>query len=48
EERLSGFLLWQAAYSELMWMKKYWPDLEERDVDASFERFAERSRRFGK
>lgn len=48
EERLSGFLLWQAAYSELMWIKKFWPDLAERDVDTAFEQFNERSRRFGK
>jgi undecaprenyl diphosphate synthase len=48
EERLSGFLLWQAAYSELMWIKKFWPDLEERDIDAAFADFNERTRRFGK
>lgn len=48
EERLSGFLLWQAAYSELMWLKKFWPDLEERDIDSAFADFTERSRRFGK
>lgn len=47
EERLSGFLLWQSAYSEFYWVKKNWPALEESDVDAAFEEFASRQRRYG-
>lgn len=47
EERISNFLLWQAAYSELMFIKKYWPDFEERDVDALINDYNKRERRFG-
>lgn len=47
EQRLSGFLLWQSAYSELFFMKKYWPDFEERDADVVINEFNGRSRRFG-
>lgn len=47
EERLSGFLLWESAYSEFYWVKKNWPALEEADVDAAFEEFASRQRRYG-
>lgn len=47
EERLSGFLLWQSAYSELYWMKKHWPAIEERDMDLIIEEYQSRQRRFG-
>ncbi len=47
EQRLSGFMLWQSAYSELMFMKKYWPDFEESDVDLILAEYANRKRRFG-
>ena len=47
EERLSGFLTWQSAYSELFFIKKYWPDFEELDVDVILREYAERKRRFG-
>lgn len=47
EERLSGFLLWQSAYSELFFMKKYWPDFEEMDADDILKEYARRQRRFG-
>lgn len=47
EQRLSGFLLWEAAYSELMFMEKYWPDFEESDVDIIINEFNNRKRRFG-
>jgi undecaprenyl diphosphate synthase len=47
EQRLSGFLLWQAAYSEFFFINKFWPDLEERDVDVIINEFAARNRRFG-
>ncbi|OGF24292.1 di-trans,poly-cis-decaprenylcistransferase [Candidatus Falkowbacteria bacterium RIFCSPLOWO2_12_FULL_45_13] len=47
EQRLSGFMMWQAAYSELFFIKKYWPDFEELDADMIIKEFAERKRRFG-
>ncbi len=47
EQRLSGFMLWQSAYSELMFIKKYWPDFEESDVDLILAEYANRKRRFG-
>jgi len=47
EQRLSGFQLWQSAYSELMFIKKYWPDFEESDVDLILAEYANRKRRFG-
>ncbi len=48
EKRLSGFLLWQSAYSELYWCEKHWPAFEEADLDAALEDFAARQRRYGK
>lgn len=47
EQRLSGFLLWQSAYSELMFFKKYWPEFEENDVELILEEYKKRNRRFG-
>jgi undecaprenyl diphosphate synthase len=47
EERISGFLLWQASYSEFFFMKKHWPEFEETDVDIVLNEFANRKRRFG-
>ena len=47
ERRLSGFLLWQSNYSELMFLEKYWPDFEKADADYVLEEFARRQRRFG-
>ncbi len=47
EQRLSGFQLWQSAYSELMFIKKYWPDFEKSDVDLILKEYADRKRRFG-
>ena len=47
EQRLSGFLLWQSAYSELMFIKKYWPDFEENDVDLILDEYNNRKRRYG-
>lgn len=48
EQRLSGFLLWQSAYSELMFMKKYWPEFEKSDVETIIREYNNRQRRFGK
>jgi undecaprenyl diphosphate synthase len=47
EQRLSGFLLWQSAYAELMFMQKYWPDFEEIDAEKILAEYAGRKRRFG-
>ena len=47
EERLSGFWLWQAAYSELYWSSVHWPDFSEKDLDAALEEYGSRQRRFG-
>ncbi len=48
EERTSGFLLWESAYSELYWSKKHWPDFDEVELDTALASFAERQRRYGK
>jgi len=49
EERLSNFLLWQAAYSEFFFLKKQWPELEKGDLLDVIRAFANgRKRRFGK
>ena len=48
EKRLSNFMLWRAAYSELLFLKKMWPDMTKEDVTAILKEYARRSRRFGK
>jgi len=48
EIRLSGFLLWQSAYSELYFSKKYWPDFTPRDLQLAIREYSKRVRRFGK
>lgn len=47
EKRLSNFLLWQAAYAELYFTDKYWPDFGEADFDLALKDFKKRERRFG-
>ena len=47
ETRISNFLLWQAAYAELIFSDVLWPDYSTSDVDAAVREFASRSRRFG-
>ncbi|HET9334961.1 MAG TPA: isoprenyl transferase [Sphingomicrobium sp.] len=47
EQRLSNFLLWQAAYSELLFTDTLWPDFDEQHFNAAIEEFAGRQRRFG-
>ena len=47
EKRTSGCQLWEGAYSELIFLSKYWPDFEASDVDIILEEFANRKRRFG-
>ena len=48
EHRISNFMLYRAAYSELMFPKKYWPDMRKSDVDDIIAEYQHRSRRFGK
>jgi undecaprenyl diphosphate synthase len=47
EVRLSNFLLWQAAYAELLFLETLWPDFDEQAFAAALEHFAARERRFG-
>jgi undecaprenyl diphosphate synthase len=47
EERLSNFLLWQAAYSEFVFLPEYWPDFSRELFLSALEKFASRDRRFG-
>jgi undecaprenyl diphosphate synthase len=47
EHRLSNFLLWQAAYAELLFVDTLWPDFGEAEFVAALEDFARRERRFG-
>lgn len=47
ERRLSNFLLWQCAYSELVFSETLWPDFDREDLEAALEEFAARERRFG-
>ena len=48
EQRISNFLLWQAAYSELYFSDKLWPDFNEAALDAAIADYGQRERRFGK
>ena len=48
EERISGFMLWRAAYSEFLFLKKYFPDIEESDIKDILKEYKNRNRRFGK
>jgi undecaprenyl diphosphate synthase len=47
EQRLSNFMLWQAAYSEMVFTDVLWPDVDRRDLWAAIETYAARSRRYG-
>lgn len=47
EQRISNFLIWQAAYAELVFMDVLWPDFSEKDLDDAIEEYANRNRRFG-
>jgi undecaprenyl diphosphate synthase len=47
EERLSNFLLWQAAYSEFVFVDTLWPDFAPADFDAALDTYLSRERRFG-
>ena len=48
EERISGFMLWRAAYSEFMFLEKYFPDMAASDIDDIIHEYEKRNRRFGK
>ena len=48
EQRLSNFMLWRSAYSELYFIDKNWPDMRTEDVDDILEEYARRNRRLGK
>ena len=45
--RISNFLIWQSAYSELYFTDTLWPDLTEADVDSAIREFYKRQRRYG-
>lgn len=47
EYRLSNFLLWQSAYSELYFTNVYWPDFDKKQLDLAIQSFYSRKRRFG-
>ncbi|MFA7668006.1 MAG: polyprenyl diphosphate synthase [Burkholderiaceae bacterium] len=48
EQRISNFLVWQLAYTELYFTDRYWPDFSARDIDDAFEWYRTRERRFGR
>lgn len=48
EERISGFMLWRAAYAELMFIEKYFPAMQETDIEEILNEYENRNRRFGK
>ena len=48
ERRLSNFLLWQMAYTELYFSDAYWPDFSTKDLELALESYAKRERKFGK
>ncbi len=47
EERLSNFLMWQAAYAEFVFVETYWPDFRPEDFDRAIDAYLARERRFG-
>ena len=47
EQRISNFLLWQCAYSELVFTKTLWPDFSRRDLEQAIDEFCDRERRYG-
>jgi undecaprenyl diphosphate synthase len=47
ENRISNFLLWQFAYTELYFTETYWPDFSEKEFDLALDDYAKRQRRFG-
>jgi undecaprenyl diphosphate synthase len=47
EVRLSNFLLWQAAYAEMLFVETLWPDFGKAELAAALDGFGERERRYG-
>jgi len=47
DQRISNFMLWRAAYSELLFMEKLWPDMTKSDVTDILSEYNKRNRRFG-
>lgn len=47
EQRISNFMLWRVAYSEMMFLDKFWPDMTKQDVSYIINEYNNRSRRFG-
>ena len=47
EQRISNYLLWQLAYTEFLFIPKYWPDFSEEDLDEAIQIFENRNRKFG-
>jgi len=47
EQRISNFLLWQCAYSELVFTKTLWPDFSRRDLEQAIDDYCGRERRYG-
>jgi undecaprenyl diphosphate synthase len=47
EQRLSNFLLWQSAYSELVFVPTYWPDFDRAALESALAEYGRRERRFG-
>jgi undecaprenyl diphosphate synthase len=47
EQRLSNFLLWQSAYSELVFVPTYWPDFDRAALETAIREYQQRERRFG-
>jgi len=48
EKRISNFLIWQAAYAELFFSDKLWPDFDATELKIAFDEYSQRQRRFGK
>ena len=47
EQRVSNFLLWQLAYTEMFFAKNYWPDFSKADLEAIIQDYSSRERRYG-
>jgi len=47
EQRLSNFLMWQAAYSELVFVPMHWPDFDKAALESAIAEYSTRERRFG-
>lgn len=48
EERISNYLLWQAAYSEFVFVDTLWPDFRKKEFRQALEEYSHRNRRYGK